>query len=197
MEGVEIQLAPLYITMARGVERPYCLNYMNSSGELASTRFTYDRKGRNDRAFYQNITGGRSSANVHEFDKDDRIIRKFRKYNDGLSSTELFVYDAEGRLDTETYEDSTGTSGSAAYAYDDSGNAARIHCEGYKGWLSGELRFTFDSKGKRLAGTLLKDGEPAGEITYQYDSKGNLLQEHWDLAGTWSQTLRYVYEAAP
>lgn len=195
MGEVAICLVPLYHTFCQGVERPYCLNYMNASGELAVTRFTYS-KGRNDRAFYQDITGGRSSRNIHEFDKAGRLVRKYREYNDGETSTELFTYDASGRLIEESFSNSGGTTGTAHYAYDALGRACQMACHGYKGWLHGDLHFTFDAAGKRLAGSLTRDGQPAGRITYDYDPSGNLVREHWELTSGWTQTFCTVYEPA-
>jgi hypothetical protein len=195
MGKLAIQLAPLYSTYYDGVERPYCLNYANSSGELAATRFTYDKKGRNTMGFYQEITGGRSSRNEHAFDADGRIIRKSRAYNDGETSVEEFHYNEEGQLAEEAFKSSNGSEGTARYEYDDEGNAIRMICEGYKGWFTGIIEFELDRRGKRSAGRIIKDGEAAGAITYQYGTGGNLLQEHWDLGG-WSQTLQYVYEEA-
>ena len=194
MSSVSIFLVPYYIAFNVESERPYCLNYTNSSGELAVTRFTYTR-GRNDRGFYQQITGQRSSRNEHEFDKQGRLIRKYRVYNDGETSEELFTYDNDGRLVEETFSSSAGQSGSARYEYDSEGNAVRMICDGYKGWLNGTIGFDFDKDGKRLAGRILKDGKASGNITYEYDRQGTLLHEHWNIEnGHWTQTLRYVYE---
>lgn len=194
MGKLAIQLAPLYATYYDGVERPYCLNYANSSGELAATRFTYDKKGRNTMGFYQEITGSRSSRNEQAFDKEGRIIRKSRAYSDGETSVEEFHYNGEGLLIEESFESSNGAKGTAAYAYDSEGNAIRMTCDGYKGWFNGVIEFAFDARGKRTAARILKDGVPAGTISYQYGSGGNLLREYWELGDNWSQTLQYVYE---
>lgn len=195
MNAVTIALVPYYFTYNTDVERPYCLNYTNTSGELAVTRFTYNNRGLNDKAFFQQITGRRSSRNIHEFDNKDRMIRKIREYNDGETSEELFVYDKLGKLIEESFVSSDGPGGKAFYKYDSVGNAVEMICEGYKGWLEGTIRFDFDKDGKRLAGRILKDGEAAGTIEYKYNKQGNLIHEHWDIGnGQWSQTLRYVYE---
>jgi len=192
MSNVTILLVPYY--MSYSVEgRPYCLNYMNSGGELASTRFTYDGRGRNDQAFYQQITGRRSSRNQHQFDAEGRLIRKDRLYNDEETSVELFTYDTDGRLVSESFESSSGAKGTARYAYNDSGHAIRMVCDGYKGWFKGEIEFEVDSHGKRTAGRIFQDGQEAGKIEYQYDIHGNLLHEYWEI-GSWNQTLRYSYE---
>lgn len=184
---------PYYFTCLDGELRPYCLNYFNSAGELASTRFTYDRAGKNTLGFYQQIAGGRSSKNTHEFDKEGRMVRKSRVYNDGETSEELFQYDESGRLVLESFESSKSGRGSAAYEYDSAGNAHRINCYGYKGWFHGYLNFDFDEKGKRLSGRITVDDQPAGIIIYMYDRQGNLTEETWKI-GDWSQTFRYVYE---
>jgi antitoxin component YwqK of YwqJK toxin-antitoxin module len=194
MSRPTIKLVPYYHTCCEDVDRPYCLNYSNSNGELAATRFTYDGKGRNDKAFYQNITGNRSSRNYHEFDGNGRMVRKCREYNDGETSTERFSYDEEDRLIEESFESSNGPKGTARYEYSAEGNAERMLCDGYKGWLHGEIHFEFDEQGKRTSGIIFKDGKPCGTIAYQYDRGGNLLKEDWDLDGKWSQTLVYVYE---
>jgi YD repeat-containing protein len=194
MGKTAVHLVPYYHTSVEGVVRPYCLNYFNSTGELASTRLTYDRKGKNTMGFYQQISGGRSSKNLHEFDKQGRLTRKFRQYNDGETSEELFQYDESGRLILESFESSKAANGSAAYEYDEAGNACRMNCYGYKGWLHGYLFFDFDEKGKRLSGRISVDDKPAGTISYEYDRQGNLTEETWKI-GDWSQTFRYVYEA--
>lgn len=194
MGKTAVHLVPYYYTCVAGEVRPYCLNYFNSAGELASTRFTYDKSGKNTLGFYQQIAGGRSSKNKHEFDKQGRMIRKSRRYNDGETSEELFQYDESGRLVRETFENSKAEKGSAGYEYDSSGNAVRMNCHGYKGWFHGHLQFDFDEKGKRLSGRITVNEEPAGTIAYLYDRQGNLSEETWNI-GDWSQTFRYVYEA--
>ena len=193
MAKLKILLVPLYHTFTQEQFRPYCLNYLNSDGELASTRYTYNRKGQNDRSHYQQISGRRSSVNKQTFDKEGRLVRKDRVYNDGESSMETFFYDEGGRLVDEKFENNKGVQGSARYEYDDSGNAVRMVCEGYKGWFHGIIEFEFDSHNRRKAGTILKDGQPAGSILYEYDSNSNLVHEHWEI-GSWTQTLRYAYE---
>ena len=194
MGKLAILLVPYYSTYYEGVERPYCLNYSNSNGELAATRFTYDKKGLNTMGFYQEISGQRSSKNFHSFDGAGRILTKSRVYNDGETSIEKFHYDEEGILREEFFESSNGPTGSARYEYDGEGKAIMIICSGYKGWLKGVIEFKFDRRGKRVAGRILTEGTTAGSITYQYATGGNLLQEHWDIAGSWSQTFQYVYE---
>lgn len=197
MSQLRILLVPYYHTFCEGVDRPYCLNYTNTSGELAATRLTYNGKGQNDKGFYQNITGNRSSKNVHQFDEKSRLIRKVREYNDGETSTEIFTYDAQDRLIEESFESSKGPKGTARYEYSPDGNAARMICDGYKGWLNAEIRFEFDPQGKRTSGQILREGSPCGSIAYQYTRAGNLIQEKWDLDEGWSQTFGYVYEPAP
>ncbi len=144
--------------------------------------------------FYQQILGGRSSKNIHEFDKEGRMVRKWREYNNGETSEELFQYNEQGQLVLESFESSKAVRGSAAYEYDESGNACRMNCYGYKGWFHGYLFFDFDEKGKRLSGRITVEDKPAGTIAYKYDRQGNLTEEVWKI-GDWSQTLRYVYEA--
>jgi hypothetical protein len=196
MGKLAIQLTPYYHTFYEGVERVYCLNYANSSGELAATRFIYDKKGRNTMAFYQEISGNRSSKNFHKFDPENRIISKSREYSDGETSKEEFNFDETGRLVEESYSDSKGREGTARYEYDDAGRATRMVCNGYKGWMTGVITFAFDSRGKRLKGTIENEGQPCGFIKYQYGTSGSLIHEHWEIGDNWSQTLQYVYEEA-
>lgn len=194
MAIVTVRIAPLYSAYNEAEVRPYCLNYTNSSGELASTRFTYDKKGLNDRAFYQQILGGRSSRNTHTFDKQGRMTHKFREYNDGETSREVFLYNEDGLLTEESFVSSTGATGKATYLYDDRGRATRMECEGYKGWLHGLIEFSFLDDDRRKEGILRYQSVTAGSIRYQYDSRGNLVHEQWEL-DDWSQTLQYVYES--
>lgn len=193
MQELAVRLAPHYHTLHPGIDRPYCMNYINSSGELAVTRFTYTRN-RNDKAFYQNITGGRSSQNTHKFDKLGRLTRKDRAYNDGESSVEEFHYDENGRLVKESFRDNKGVKGSAEYVYAEADNASRMICRNFKGWLSGEIHFSFDKAGRRTDGTVFKDGKPVGKIDYTYEASGNLVKEHWELTEGWTQTFQFVYE---
>jgi len=191
--ALTILLAPHYVTYDPEIERPYCLNYRNASGELASTRFTY-AKGRNTNGYYQNITGGRSSRNEHVFDAEGRVTRKFRDYNDGETSTEAFAYGPQGELVRETFENSKGATGEATYAYNADGQAETVTCTGYKGWLSGELRFSLHKDGRRLEGSLFRDGEQAALISYDYGPTGCLIKEHWTFTDGWFQTFQFVYE---
>jgi antitoxin component YwqK of YwqJK toxin-antitoxin module len=195
MADLEILLVPYYNSYAPSQVRPYCLNYTNSSGELASTRFIHDANGFNTKGLYQQITGQRSSVNTHEFDKGGRMVRKLRKYSDGETSEEIFLYDNAGKLASETFTDSKGISGSAEYSYDKDGNAERMLCNAYKGWLTGEVLFSFDKAGKRLSGIIHKDGKPYGSIEYKYEGGTNLVLEFWKLGDEWTQTLNYVYES--
>lgn len=192
MPQCNIFLSPVYQAYNPSEERPFCLNYMNSSGELASTRFTYDARGRNDMAFYQQISGSRSSRNFHHFDDQGRVIRKERQYNDGLESTETFTFDKKGRLLRETYSDNRGLKGGAEYKYDQKGRAVEMKAVHHKGWFSGRIEYRFDRRGRRESGTItLADGS-AGTIEYCYEGE-RLLREHWETPG-WNQTFQYVYE---
>ena len=193
MSDLTIALVPYYMVFEAESERPYCLKYRNSGGELAVTRFTYDKKGLNTLGFYQQIVGNRSSKNVQEFDKQNRMVRKFRKYNDGETSEEIFIYGRHGRLEAETFQSSKGPKGSVTYEYDGDGNAIRMNCNGYKGWLVATLEFSFLADGRRQSGIILQGGKESGSINYQYDRQVNLVQEDWKI-GNWTQSLWYVYE---
>lgn len=194
MSDLAILLVPYYNTHAASAVRPYCLNYTNSSGELASTRFIHGTDGLMTKALYQQITGQRSSVNSHEFDADGRMVRKFREYNDGETSEELFQYDGSGRLTSESFTNSKGEAGKAFYEYDGDGNAALMRCEGYKGWFHGTIQFAFDKAGKRVSASIRNDGKPVGSIDYRYEGGTNLVLETWKLDSGWSQTVNYVYE---
>lgn len=194
MSNLLVLLAPHYQVFDPVECRPYCLNYTNSDGELAATRFTYNAKGLCDTAYYQNITGSRSSRNFHEFDKAGRMVRKYREYNDGETSTEWFTYGEDGHLAEERFENSKGVRGTTRYRYDPDGRLTGMACDAFKGWLKGEISFTFDEQGKRTAGRIRREGSVLGSIEYQYDRHGNLIREHWDFGGDWSQTFLHVYE---
>jgi hypothetical protein len=196
MANLAILLVPYYNTFAPAQVRPYCLNYTNSSGELASTRFIHNANGQITKALYQLITGQRSSVNSHEFDSSGRMVRKVRKYSDGETSEELFNYDKSGKLTDESFTSSSGASGRAVYEYDGQGNAALMLCEGYKGWFTGTIQFAFDRAGKRVSGSIQKNGETVGSIEYKYEGGTNLVLERWKTNDGWSQTLNYVYESA-
>ena len=53
MGKATVLLVPYYHAYDPELVRPCCLKYQNTSGEEATTRFTYNLKGQNDRAFYR------------------------------------------------------------------------------------------------------------------------------------------------
>ncbi|MFO7726226.1 MAG: hypothetical protein R6V45_11820 [Oceanipulchritudo sp.] len=189
-----LQLAPFYLAFDSGEERLFSLNYTNSDGELASTRFTYNNRGRNQYAFFQQITGSRSSRNEHHFNKAGQLTRRLQAFNDGLASEELFEFDRSGRLIRESYTDSTGLEGETRFLYDESGRAASLRARLYKGWFTGDIHFTFDASGKRLSGRIETPGGPGGTIEYGYKGP-TLVNEFWTI-GDWNQTFQFVYESA-
>ena len=194
MADIAIVLVPYYHTFAPAQVRPYCLNYTNSAGELASTRFIHNASNLNVKGLYQLITGQLSSVNTHEFDNWNRIIRKTRKFSNGDYSEEQYTYNKSGKLLSESFSNSKGVEGRVEYVYNEDGNAERMICDRYKGWFSGEIVFTFDKSGKRVSGVIERDGKPDGSIEYKYEGGTNLVLESWKTSDGWTQTLNYVYE---
>ncbi|HKJ90459.1 MAG TPA: hypothetical protein VJ960_04960, partial [Oceanipulchritudo sp.] len=97
-----LQLIPFYLAHASDGERLFCINYMNSNGELTSTRFTYTSRGRISHAFFQQITGSRSSKCEPIFNKSGRLIQRLHTFNDGQSAKERFEFDPSGRILSES-----------------------------------------------------------------------------------------------
>lgn len=192
MSSLAILLSPTYQVYDASLERPYCLNYTNASGELAATRFTYDRKGRLSKAFYQQISGSRSSVNEHDLNKAGQVIAKRRTFNDGMTSVETFTFSKDGRLETESYEDSKGLKGSITYTYTPQGQAQGMVADNGKGWFTGQITFTLDPEGRRKEGRIESPEGTTGNITYLYE-EGHLFREHW-VMGNWNQTFQTVYE---
>ena len=193
MVNSTLQLTPFYLAYDGGEERLFCINYMNSDGELASTRLTYNNRGRNTHAFFQQITGSRSSKIEHTFDKSGRLVRRLHTFNNGQTTEECFKFDPSGRLIRETYADSTGLAGESQFLYDASGRGASLRADHYKGSFSGEIHFTFDSTGRRLAGQIKPHDGPDGTIEYRYQGP-TLVRESWEI-GAWHQTFQFVYES--
>jgi len=189
-----LQLIPFYLAHASDGERLFCINYMNSNGELTSTRFTYTSRGRISHAFFQQITGSRSSKCEPIFNKSGRLIQRLHTFNDGQSAKERFEFDPSGRILSESYSDSTGHEGESQFIYDTSGRAASLRGQLYKGWFSGDIDFTFDAAGRRLAGRIKMPDGLGGTIEYSYRGP-TLVRETWTI-GVWNQTLQFVYETA-
>jgi hypothetical protein len=145
-------------------------------------------------AVWELLDGSRNSLNYYRYDMNGKVIEKYREFSDGITSTERYKYDVNGNMIAEDFQRSDSVSGTATYAYDDSGRVKNAHCNGLKGWFFGEIDYIYDEIGIKKEGIITQKGEQTGNITYFYDTNMNLVKEHWDFSGRWTQTFIYDYE---
>lgn len=169
------------------------LKYINTSGEKAVTYFKYDNNGRLYQAYWVLDDKSRSSDNLYQYDSNGDLIAAYREFSDGLTSYELFSYDSIGRKISECFYRSDGNTGSATYLYENN-KMKKADLRNHKGWLSGMLVCSFNDQGKKDKAVLMKDDDTLCHISYEYDEHKNLIKEHWDFQGRWTQTFHYQYE---
>lgn len=175
-------------------QRLLYLHYENSSDEKGVTTFEYNERGLPHIAVWELLDGSRFSLNVHAFDEKGNQIRKYREFSDGLTSEQTFAYDEKGSLINETFERSDGRKGFTSYIYNEKGNLVKAECQGFNGWFSGTIHYSTDSSGRKTAGTIVQKGDTTGTIIYTYGSNDDLIREHWDFSGQWSQTFTFEYD---
>lgn len=167
--------------------------YVNTNGEIASTRFKYDKAGKFIRAFWSLDDKSRSSVNYYEYDTKDRLISAYREFSDSLTSFECFTYDSLGNKVSEHFYRSDGVNGSASYRYSDKG-IELAEFNNHKGWLSGTLRYTCNEQKKRESAILMKNDKIICNVSYEYDKNQNLAKEYWNFQGRWFQSFTFHYE---
>ncbi len=170
------------------------LHYENSSGEKGITIFEYDEYGIMYKAKWELLNGSRHSFNYHTFDENGNMIQKYREFSDGITSNLLYKYDKQDNLISEHFERSDGVTGTTNYIYDETGKLISTDCKGLNGWFFGILTYKYEQNGKKAGATIKQKGNQAETISYGYDNSGNLIKEHWDFSGKWSQTFTYEYE---
>ncbi len=173
--------------------RPKRLHYENAGGEKGVTTHVYDGDHRCVRSVWELLDGSRWSVNTYKRDQAGRIIGKYRLFSDGKRSEQSFQYDESGRLVTETFARSDGVIGKARYEFTDDGKQETAVCDNRNGWFTGVIRYQLDEQGRRVSGTVEKEGRQVGTITFRYNDTGLLELETWTL-GDWTQTFRTEYE---
>jgi hypothetical protein len=171
--------------------------YENTGGEKGLTTFDYHHNGPLNMAVWELLDGTRNSINFYTHDDQGCLIRKYREFSDDITSTEYYTYNEQARIVREHFERSDSVSGTAVYEYDNSGLLKTMRCLNYKGWFTGDIGYTCDANGVKLRASITRDGNEIGTIRYDYDENGNLMKEHWDFLGKWSQTFSYEYECSP
>ncbi len=169
------------------------LVYKNSSGEKGATYFMYNSNNDLYKGCWELDNKKRSSVNSYVHDEKGNLVTAFREFSDSLTSFELFEYDSFDRKISESFFRTDSLSGSATYEYSN-GKLQLAILNNYKGWLNGKLEFIYNEKNKKSSTIISNQGKPMGNISYEYDNTGNLIREHWDFGGKWSQTFTYSYE---
>ena len=167
------------------------LHYENLSGEKGLTTFIYDEKGVMHEAYWELLDGSRSSENYYTYDEDENMVKKYRKFSDGITSTQLYEYDEKGYLISEHFNRSDGVAGSTVYKYDKDEKLVKAICNGLAGWFYGTLIYEYDVNGRKSKGIIEKDEKHIGTIYFEYDTAGNMIKEYWEFPDSWSQTFFY------
>ncbi len=169
------------------------LHYENSSGEKGVTTFFYGEDGKNYKAKWELLDGSRYSINYHFINKDGNLIRKYREFSDSITSTNFYKYDAQGNLIEDYFERSDGVKGIVWYKYVN-GKKMEAECRGLNGWFFGFIKYEYFGE-QILKGIIYRDGNEIGFIDYKYNESGDLITEHWDFGGKWTQTFTNEYES--
>jgi hypothetical protein len=170
------------------------LYYENQSGEKGLTTYYYDKKGLMHRAHWELNDGSRSSENFYTYDDEEKLIKKYREFSDGINSTQLYNYNEKGNLISEHFNRSDGVTGTTDYEYDENEKLIKTICNGLAGWFYGTIIYNYDIYGRKVEGIIKNDEKNIGNINFEYDTSGNLIKEYWEFPGSWHQTFIYVYE---
>lgn len=168
------------------------LHYENSSGEKGKTTLYYSEENINYKAKWELLNGSRSSINYHFFDKEGNMTRKYREFSDSITSNNFYKYDEVGNLIEDYFERSDNVKGIVWNKYEN-GKKIEAECRGLNGWFNGIIKYKYTSD-LLTEGLIIKEGKQIGFIEYKYDEYGNLLKEHWDFGGKWTQTFTNEYE---
>ncbi|MBU1012756.1 MAG: hypothetical protein KKG99_07110 [Bacteroidetes bacterium] len=168
-------------------------NYENTSGEKSFTRFQYDHSGKMVRAFWSWNDKRRASVNYYQYDDKGLLKATYRDFTDTITSFELFINNDKGNKISEYFHRSDGVNGSADHTYD-AKVLKQSNFKKHKGWLEGIATYFYDAKGRLTKGVIKKGETVTCNMDYSYDNFGNLIYEHWDFLGKWSQTFHYEYE---
>ena len=168
------------------------LHYENSSGEKGKTTLFYSQENKNYKAKWELMNGSRSSINYHFFNESGNIIRKYREFSDSITSNNFYKYDSNGNLIEDYFERSDKVKGIVWYKYKE-GKKVEAECRGLNAWFFGNIKYKYKND-VLTKGLIFKEGKQIGFIEYIYNDEGNLITEHWDFNGKWTQTFTFEYE---
>lgn len=168
------------------------LQYENASGEIGLTTFLFNNKGNIYKAVWRNIENQRYSENYY-IRRHGKLKKIYREFSDSLTSSKVFMHDSLGRIIKEEFERSDGKEGHAFYFYDSKGKLKEMDCQGLNGWFHGKISYIYDKNGLKKLAKITRDNKEIGTIQFKYSKNENLLEEHWDFKGKWSQRFKYVY----
>jgi len=191
-----IYLIPAVIALGQPSEVPIVLNYDNSSGEKGITIFEYDGNGKLIKARWQLRDTSRWSTNYYIYNNKNQLLEKYREFSDGITSSVIYRYNEQGNKVSEKFSRSDGVSGESVFKYNKDGVLEKIHCNKYKGWFDGEIRYYSDKDKKLIKGDLLRDNNKTGTIQFSYTKDGQLKTEKW-ITPNWNQTLSWDYIKCP
>jgi len=178
-----------------GSQQPKLLKmpYTNSNGEQGITTFEYDKNGKLIKSNWKLLNNSRSSNNYYTYDERDHIIKKYREFSDGQTSSEDFVYDEKNRLISEDFRRSDGFTYSLKYQYNEQDQAIIVKVSNYHGWLTGEIHYSYDKKGRIEKGLIFRNGDEIGFVNFKYNSQNMLIEEYWEFSGSYNQSFRFEY----
>ena len=167
--------------------------YESSGGEKGISIFEYDNNGKLKKSIWKLLNNSRSSVNFYTYDEQGNIIKKYREFSDNLTSTEHFTYDDNNRLISEEFKRSDGVTTNHFYTYNESDQLIVAKLENYHGWLDGKINYEYSENGLISGGKILQNGSEIGKITFIYNNQNELIKEHWEFWGSYSQTFNFVY----
>jgi hypothetical protein len=170
------------------------LLYENTLGEKGVTDFTPDPDGRIVKGFWELANKSRSSVNTYQYDHKGLLVSAFREFSDSLTSLEVYTYDEHGRRTAEHFTRSDNVRGEASYYYDSDGKRLRARYTHHKGWLDGDVVYSYDARGLLRSAVMLNDADTVAHIGYEYDTTGNLTHETWEFSQGWNQSFTYEYD---
>lgn len=168
------------------------LHYENSSGEKGVTIYYYSEANIGYKSKWELLDGSRYSINFLFLDEKNNLIRKYREFSDSITSNNFYKYDEQGNLLEDYFERSDGVKGVVWYKYKD-GKKIEAECRGLNGWFYGIIKYEY-SDSQISKGLIYRGGKQIGVIDYKYNEQGDILSEHWDFGGKWSQDFTYEYE---
>lgn len=129
------------------------------------------------------------------YDGQRRLVKSLRRYADGNSGIFTYTFNPRRQLVRRTFIMVDGKTAEERYRYDPKGRLSTGTWENYDAWLSGNLSFCHDSRGRLKEGTFTSTGSNkfGAEIRFTHDSFDNLTQILWKFSFGRSQTYTFHY----